>query len=145
MGASGASTLELLGDPTALSQAQARPASMADQRLTDCVHEAPDFSGSNGALTLLSFLLLNCLLFPKTKAEENTEPLDPLVAHGGVSRRTLGITNGLGPLIPACPKAVPFSSKYHLGICCLQTPWILDKRWGPAPGELASALAANQV
>lgn len=78
VGASRAPALEPLGDPTAFSRAQARPTSMADQRLTDCVHEAPDFSGSNGALTLLSFFLLHCLLFPKTKAEENTEPPDSL-------------------------------------------------------------------
>lgn len=58
--------VELLGGPQGLSGAQARPA-LADWRLTDGVREAPDFSGSDGALTLLSFFLLGYFIFPEEK------------------------------------------------------------------------------
>ena len=53
VGASAAPTSDLPDCvPRAQFLAQPRPALMAEWRLTDGIREAPDFSGSNGALTL---------------------------------------------------------------------------------------------
>lgn len=63
--------VKLLGGPQGLSGAQVRPA-LDGQRLTDGIHEAPDFSGSDGALTLLSFFFLGYFLFPEDKKQKRT-------------------------------------------------------------------------
>lgn len=139
-GAAGASTLELLGDPHGLSL-RARPTLMADQRLTDCVQEAPDFSGGGGTLTLLTFFLLSCFLFPEAEAGENDEAVAPLPQGSSGVWGTVGIANSPGALSPECPTAVPVSQQTLPG----PAPWIPDERLGPALRELASALAANQV
>lgn len=91
MGASGTSLVELLGGPHgAPHQAQARPAlQLTVGSLTNGVHEAPYFSGSDGAFTLLSFFLLSCFLFPEAEAKENHKPQPPHTQESSGTWRSL--------------------------------------------------------
>lgn len=83
VGPAGASTLELPGAPHG-----ALSALTAEHRLTNGIREAPDFSGGDGVLTLLSFFLFGYFLFPEAQAEKNTDPHSPCTT---LSRVALGV------------------------------------------------------
>lgn len=102
VGPAGASTLEFPGAPHG-----ALSAFTAEHRLTNDVREAPDFSGVDGVLTLLSFFLFGYFLFPETQAEENTDPHRLLQGRSWCPQRPWELAIAWGHPIPKCPKDVP--------------------------------------
>ena len=140
VGPAGASTLELPGAPHG-----ALSALTAEHRLTNGVHEAPDFSGVDGVLTLLSFFLFGYLLFPETQAEENTDPQGPLTTPSRVALSVHrdpgnwqypGVIIGVKTPNSRMPRGRA-PSKHCQGICCQQTHHRPQMRRGASLRELA--------